>query len=131
MNKPIIKRYGEAFKRQVVSEYEAGATIPTLQKKYGIGGATTLPAWIKKYGTQGFQHELVVIQTAQEVQRIKELERQLWETEQALGRMVLEKMRLESTLEELQATYGLKIKKNAVPSSSASLPKSSTNVPDK
>ena len=30
-----IKRYSEAFKMEVVAEYEAGANVFSLQKKYG------------------------------------------------------------------------------------------------
>jgi hypothetical protein len=39
--------------------------------------------------------------------------------EQALGRVTLEKLALESSLEVLQETYGVDAKKNAVSSSSA------------
>jgi transposase-like protein len=43
-----IKRYSDAFRRQVVAEYEAGSSIAQLQKKYGITGGQTIQAWIKK-----------------------------------------------------------------------------------
>lgn len=48
MTKTTIKRYSEAFKRQVVSEYEAGQSIAGLQQKYGINGNTTIQGWVKK-----------------------------------------------------------------------------------
>ena len=41
MQKRKIKRYSEAFKRQVVAEYESGISLLTLQKKYGITGKMT------------------------------------------------------------------------------------------
>jgi transposase-like protein len=117
MIKKKIKRYSEAFKRQVVAEYETGISISDLQKKYGITGGMTIPNWVKKYAKQGFRHELVRIQTAEEVNRVKELEQQVQELEQTLGKVVLEKLKLESILEELEERYGVEVKKNAVRSS--------------
>ena len=117
MIKKKIKRYSEAFKRQVVAEYETGISISDLQKKYGITGGMTIPNWVKKYAKQGFRHELVRIQTAEEVNRVKELEQQVQELEQTLGKVVLEKLKLESILEVLEERYGVEVKKNAVRSS--------------
>ena len=77
----------------------------------------TIPNWVKKYAKQGFRHELVRIQTAEEVNRVKELEQQVQELEQTLGKVVLEKLKLESILEELEERYGVEVKKNAVRSS--------------
>jgi transposase len=110
-----IKRYSEAFRRQVVAEYESGVGIASLQKKYGIKGGTTIQTWIKKYAKAGFRHEVVHIQTAEEVNRVKELEKQVKELEQALGKVMLEKLKLESILEELQDGDGKVVKKNARP----------------
>lgn len=43
--------YSEAFKRQVVSEFESGlSTKATLKRKYGIAGNSCIPNWLKKYG---------------------------------------------------------------------------------
>ena len=109
--KTIHKRYSEAFKRQVVLEYEAGISVNALKKKYNIGGAETIPKWIKKYAKDGFRYELIRIQTSEEINRIKTLEDQVEELEQALGKVMLEKLKLESTLEELEVSYGVEVKK--------------------
>ncbi len=113
-----IKRYSEAFKRQVVEEYEAGNNISVLAKKYGITGGVTIKHWIKKYAKDGFRHELVRIQTAEEANRVRELERQVKDLEQALGKVMLEKLKLESILEVLQENEVDMVKKNGLPSSS-------------
>lgn len=43
--------YSEAFKRQVVSEFERGLyTKAELQRRYGIFGNSCIPRWCKKYG---------------------------------------------------------------------------------
>lgn len=126
-----VKRYSEAFKLQVVSEYEAGSNISDLQKKYGITGGSTIRRWIKKYAKEGFRHELVRIQTAQEAGRVKELEKQVQELEQVLGKVTLEKLKLESILEELEEAYGVEVKKNAVRSSSDLSAKSASSQDEK
>lgn len=120
-----IKRYSEAFSRQVVAEYEAGESILSLQQRYGIRGATTIPRWVQKYGREGLRHEVVHIQTTEEANRVQALEKQVKELEQALGKISLEKIVLESMLEEYQGTFGELAKKNALLSSSAHTTKSS------
>ena len=50
MKKERIKRYSEAFKHQVVREYEAGASARWLMQKYGIGGDSTIKRWVHQYG---------------------------------------------------------------------------------
>jgi transposase len=116
-----IKRYSESFRRQVVNEYIAGSTIGSLQKKYGITGGQTIQYWIKKYAPKGLRSEVIRIQTAEEANRVKELERQVDELERALARTTLEKLKLESILEELELLYGEEaVKKNAARSLPAS-----------
>ena len=120
----VVKRYSQAFQRQVVAEYEAGSSITALQKKYGIGGSVTIHKWIKKYGSEGLRHNLVRIQTTEEVNQVKALEQQVEQLERALARVTVEKLRLESIVEELQAGLGEEaVKKNAAPS----LPGSTAN----
>lgn len=121
-----IKRYSKAFKLEVVAEYEAGANVFTLQKKYGIAGGQTIQGWIKKYSTQGYRTAVIRIQRVEEADRIRELEKQLKELEQALGKVMLEKIKLESILEVLQGTEKDLVKKNVLPSSS-----NSSGKPDK
>ena len=119
-----IRRYSEAFKRQVVAEYEAGSSIAELRKKYGITGGQTVQAWIKKYAKEGLRHDVVRIQQADEIQRIKELEAEVKKLEQALGKVTFEKLALESIVEELVEEDPEAVKKNEPPSSSAVPPKS-------
>jgi transposase-like protein len=45
------RRYSEAFKKQVVKEFEQGAlNKDQLQVKYGIGGNSRILCWCRKYG---------------------------------------------------------------------------------
>ena len=117
---PRVVRYSEAFKRAVVAEYENGASLTSLAKKYNIGGLQTIQRWVRKYGKEGLRHEVMRIQTAEEANRIYELEKQVEALQQALGKVTLEKLKLESILEVLQGGEAEPVKKNAAGSSNAS-----------
>ena len=119
MSGRTIKRYSVAFRRQIVAEYQAGSSLIDLKKKYGIGGVTTIKRWIEKYAHSSLRHQIVRIQSAEEADRVRELEARVRELEQALGKVTLEKIALESALEVLQETTEVEAKKNAVRSSNA------------
>ncbi|MBW7959835.1 MAG: transposase [Candidatus Promineofilum sp.] len=118
MKKQVIKRYSEAFKRQVVGEYKEGHSISALRAKYGITGNGTIERWIKKYACASLRHELVVIQRADEREHQKALEARIRELETAVAQLTLEKIVLESSLTEAEQLLGMEVKKNDVPPSS-------------
>lgn len=109
--KDKIFRYSESFKRKVVEEYESGERITDLKQKYGIKGNMTITNWIRKYASKGFRHEMVHIQTAEEKNYVKELEKKVDMMEKVIGRMTLEKIKHEAIMEILEETYGDEIKK--------------------
>jgi len=117
MAKKIYKRYSEAFRIQVVREYEAGAGIHQLQKKYGIKGSTTVRKWIQKYSRQGLRYELMTIQTPDERNRLKELEAENARLKTLVANLSLDKAILESTVAVIEQEYGIDVKKNALTSS--------------
>ena len=112
MEKIPIRRYSEAFKKQVVREYEEGATAGSLREKYGIKGRSTINTWLKKYGREGSRYKLMVIQKPEEQQRVKELEKRVQELEHALAEVMIEKLMLESLVEVVEEEEGPGVKKN-------------------
>jgi len=51
VSNPAPNMYSEAFKRQVVQEFESGLyTKASLKRKYGIAGNSCIPRWLKQYG---------------------------------------------------------------------------------
>lgn len=116
--KEIYKRYSEPFKRQVVAEYEKGASISELCRKYDIGGAVTVQKWIKKYAREGLRHEIMHIQTPTEAQRVQQLTQEIQVLRQALADLTIKNLLLEGTLQVYQNTYGDNVlKKNVAPAS--------------
>ncbi|MEZ4769406.1 MAG: transposase [Caldilineales bacterium] len=112
MKKEPIKRYSQAFRQQVVREYEAGASVHSLLQKYGIGGHGTVKRWIERYGRAGYRAELVVIQTVDDQMEVKAMRDRISELEKALAESVLENRMLKSTLEVASQEFGVDLKKN-------------------
>jgi transposase-like protein len=86
MGKPR-PRFSEAFKRGVVKEFEQGLlNKDQLQRKYGLGGNTTILKWCRKYGKFAYPHQNATGRPMKDPQkqRIKELEAKLKAAEQKL-----------------------------------------------
>ena len=118
MTKTIIKKYSTAFKQQIVNEYEDGSSIRSLNSKYAIGGNNTVKQWIEKYSRQGLRHRLMVIQTPEEQNEVKELKEKIAQLEKAVAQLTLDKIMLESTLEVVEEELGEIPKKSGEPRSS-------------
>jgi len=112
MEKIPLIRYSEAFKKQVVREYEGGVSASSLKEKYGIKGSNTITTWLKKHGREGSRYQLMVIQKPEEQNRVKQLEKRVQELEKALAQVMLDKLMLESLVEVIEAEEGIDVKKN-------------------
>lgn len=79
--------YSEAFKRQIVSEFERGLfTKAALRQRYNIRGNSCIHRWLKKYGKFTYTEKLTIGRPMKDLQsqRIKELEAQLAKKEEEL-----------------------------------------------
>ena len=111
MTKEPIRRYSQAFKQQVVREYEAGASNFSLRQKYGIGAHYTVERWVKQYGRFGYRSELVHIQTVEDQLEVKAMKKRMAELESALAESTLENRMLKTTLEVASQALELDLKK--------------------
>lgn len=112
IKEPTNRRYSQAFRQQVVREYEAGASVYSLRQKYGIGCHRTVERWVKQYGRAGYRSELVVIQTVADQLEVKAMKQRMAELESALAESVLENRMLTVTIEVASESLGLDLKKN-------------------
>jgi transposase len=111
MPKELVKRYSEAFKLQVVREYEAGNSVRQLCQKYGIGSDQTVKGWVKKYGRAGYRSEVVVIQSVADQENVKQMKQRMAALETALAEAVLQNRMLTSTLEVASQALNMDLKK--------------------
>ena len=113
MKKEIVKRYSQALKQQVVREYESGASVNKLQKKYGIRGSVTIQRWIKKYSHAGLRSEVMVIQSPEDQIEFKAMKSRIVDLESALAESVLENRMLKATLEVASDALGMDLTKTS------------------
>ena len=111
MAETIIKKYSLAFKKHVVTEYEAGASVYRLSQRYGITGKSTVARWVKQYGREGLRVKLMVIQKPEEQEQVKQMEGRIVELEQLVAQLSLDKFMLESTLAVAEEELGHEVKK--------------------
>jgi transposase-like protein len=79
-----VKRYSESFKLKVLTELEQGKyTKSEVQQVYGIG-AGTIYCWIRKYDKSHLLNKYVRIETMNEKDKIKELEKRISELKELL-----------------------------------------------
>ncbi len=121
MTKTLIKRYSMAFKQHVVREYESGAKVYELQRRYGITGNGTIERWVESYGQEGLRSKVMRIQHIDEANRVKELEAQVKELESALAQVTLDKIMYQAMVQVAEREYGIDLKKKAVRKSSTKL----------
>src|SRR5947207_6075043 len=77
---PPTPHYSEAFKKQVVREFERGLlNKDQLQRKYELGGKSTVLEWCRKYGKFAYDSPTQNGRPMKDPQkqRIKELEKKL------------------------------------------------------
>lgn len=77
---PPTPHYSEAFKRQIVREFEQGLlNKEQLQRKYGLGGNSTVLTWCRKFGKFAYHLPTTTGRPMKDPQkqRIKELEKKL------------------------------------------------------
>ncbi len=111
MSKERVRRYSQAFKQQVVQEYEAGSSALALQQKYGIGGSETVKRWVKQYGRAGYRSEVVHIQSGDDQLEVQAMQARLQELEAALAESVLENRLVRTTLEVASHSLQIDLKK--------------------
>ena len=71
-------RYSEAFKMQVVREYEAGefAGLAEAHRKYGIRGNGTVARWLKAFGKEHLMKKVVRVEAVGEADQLQKLVRE-------------------------------------------------------
>jgi transposase-like protein len=106
------KRYSLTFKKQVVQEYEAGASVPSLMRKYGITGKQTIRNWIKKHSEKGSRTAMKEITDPRTQAELEALKEKVDTLEQLVSQLSLDKFMLESCLKVAERELGYEVKKS-------------------
>lgn len=98
---PIVLKYSEAFKRQVVSELESGkfTSQRELMAAYDIRGNATISRWLRKYGKNHLLPKVIRVETKDEKDQVKALKQQIKDLEKALAKMTVKNVLNEAYFE--------------------------------
>jgi transposase-like protein len=108
-----MRRYSISFKKHVIGELEqTGATLDWLRKKYDIRGSETIQNWLRKFGKNHLINQVIRIETMEEKDRIKELEKEIKKLKLALADSLLAQRSLEVVINEANKEYKTDLKKN-------------------
>jgi|SRR5690554_797186 len=111
-----IKRkrlYSETFKLQIVKEYESGNyTVRELMRLYDLVEPTVYN-WIYKYSTYNKKSIQVVEMKDSSAKKLKDLEQQIKDLQEAVGRKQMNIDYLEKMIDLAKDHYDIDIKKNS------------------
>ena len=112
VNERIVKRYSESFKLQVIEEIErTHCSIDRMKRKYGITGNNTIKQWIKKYGRTNLMTKKIRIETLEEEDHIKTLQKRIKELESALADSILRERAYREVVAVASQETGIDLKK--------------------
>ena len=98
-NDGIVRRYSEGFKLKILAELSSGKYNKSeLGKFYGIN-RTTINKWIEKYDRKDLMNSRILVETNDEIGRIKALQKEVEQLKTLLLKKDLDKLMLESYLE--------------------------------
>jgi transposase-like protein len=102
-------RYSESFKQEIVREVEQGTrSLAEVRRAYNLGSCT-IQKWIKRMGKFDLLPRAIRVETPNEKDRIKELERQIKDLKNALAETQVRYIIAESQLEVVCEQQGLDV----------------------
>lgn len=115
-NDGVTRRYSESFKLQILSELSTGKyNKRELGRIYGITNST-MNEWIKKYDRKDLMNTRVIVQSKDEISKLKALQKEVEQLKNLLVKKDMDKLVMDSYLEVAAENLGYKnadeLKKN-------------------
>jgi len=115
-NDNVTRRYSESFKLKILAELSTGNyNKRQLARIYGIA-STTINQWIKKYDRTDLMNTRIMVETKDEISRLKALQKEIEQLKKLLIKKDLEHLVKDSYLEVAAENLGYKnvedLKKN-------------------
>ena len=115
-NDQVTRRYSESFKLKILAELSTGKySKRQLARIYGLQ-SSTINEWIKKYDRTDLMNTRIMIETKDEISRLKALQKEIEQLRKLLIKKDLDQLVNESYLEVAAENMGYKniedLKKN-------------------
>lgn len=103
-----VIRYSEAFKLQIIKEFEEGdLSIWELGAKYGIKGTTTIRRWVEKYNKTHLLNKIIRVEKPDEKKELDKLKAENQKLKNALADAHIRQVTAESFLEAACEMFGI------------------------
>lgn len=107
-NDRVTRRYSEPFKLKILDELSTGKyTKSQLGKLYGIN-PTTINEWIRKYERKDLMNTRVMVETKDEITRIKALQKEIEQLKKLLLKKDMDQLIDDAYLEVAAEKLGYK-----------------------
>ncbi len=107
-NDGVTRRYSESFKLKILSELSTGNyTKRDLGRIYGISNST-INEWVKKYDRKDLMNTRVMVETKDEITRIKALQKEIEQLKKLVLKKDLDELVNDSYLEVAAQKLGYK-----------------------
>jgi len=115
-NDGVTRRYSESFKLKILAELSTGNySKRQLSRIYGLQ-SSTINQWIKKYDRKDLMNTRIMVETKDEISRLKALQKEVEQLKELLIKKDLDKLVTDSYLEVAAENMGYKnveeLKKN-------------------
>lgn len=110
LERRLVRRYDEGFKREIVELYKQGKSVEDLRRLYGIKGSMTIWKWIGRFDG-GKRGKIQYVRSMSDVDQLKQLEKEKAELERQIGRLHMKVGYYESLLSVAEDRLGIDIKK--------------------
>ena len=115
-NDQVVRRFSESFKLKILAELSTGKySKRELSRLYGVAPGT-INEWIKKYDRKDLMNTRIMVETKDEISRLKALQKEIEQLKELLIKKDLEQLVNDSYLEVAAENLGYKsveeLKKN-------------------
>ena len=107
-NDQVLKRFSESFKLKILAELSTGKySKRELSRLYGLA-SSTINDWIHKYDRQDLMNTRVIVETKDEISRLKELQKEIEQLKKLLLKKDIEQLMNDSYMEIAAKKLGYK-----------------------
>ena len=107
-NDQIIRRFSESFKLKILAELNTGKySKRELSRLYGVA-SSTINDWIHKYDRMDLMNTRVIVETKDEISRLRELQKEIEQLKKLMIKKDIEQLMNDSYMEIAAKKLGYK-----------------------
>lgn len=107
-NEHVLRRFSESFKLKILAELSTGKySKRELSRLYGVA-SSTINDWVRKYDRKDLMNTRVIVETKDEISRLRELQKEIEQLKKLLVKKDIEQLMNDSYMEIAAKKLGYK-----------------------